>query len=93
MGTLHGKQHTGLHTYLPPLAKFEMFSFTFSSTSNGVPVSNSLDTSIFAPKMVTFGNSSLKDGDGRSTDAEREVGRFLRGEAAEQRRDELNDVA
>lgn len=40
-----------------------------------------------------FGNSSLKDGDGRSTDAEREVGRFLRGEAAEQRRDELNDVA
>jgi len=40
-----------------------------------------------------FGNSSLKDGDGRSTDAEREVGRFLRGEAAEQRRDEVNNVA
>ncbi|OQE14245.1 hypothetical protein PENSTE_c037G08238 [Penicillium steckii] len=40
-----------------------------------------------------FGNSSLKDGDGRSTDAEREVGRFLRGEAAEQRRDDVNGDA
>lgn len=35
-----------------------------------------------------FGTSNLKDGNDRSTDAEREVGRFLRGEAAEQRRDE-----
>lgn len=35
-----------------------------------------------------FGNSNEKDGNDRSTDAEREVNRFLRGEAAENRRDE-----
>jgi len=35
-----------------------------------------------------FGNSVQKDSNGHSTEAEREVGRFLRGEAAEQRRDE-----
>jgi E3 ubiquitin-protein ligase SHPRH len=35
-----------------------------------------------------FGNSVQKDSHGHSTEAEREVGRFLRGEAAEQRRDE-----
>lgn len=35
-----------------------------------------------------FGNTVQKDSDGPSTEAEREVGRFLRGEAAEQRRDE-----
>ncbi|KAJ5585307.1 uncharacterized protein N7459_005107 [Penicillium hispanicum] len=35
-----------------------------------------------------FGNSGQKDGNDRSAEAEREVGRFLRGEAAEQRRDE-----
>lgn len=35
-----------------------------------------------------FGNSTQKDCHGHSTEAEREVGRFLRGEAAEQRRDE-----
>lgn len=32
-----------------------------------------------------FGNTIQKDGNDRSTEAEREVGRFLRGEAAEQR--------
>ncbi|KAJ5739736.1 hypothetical protein N7533_012520 [Penicillium manginii] len=35
-----------------------------------------------------FGNLEQKDGNDRSMDAEREVGRFLRGEAAEHRRDE-----
>ncbi|KAJ5142043.1 hypothetical protein N7526_003038 [Penicillium atrosanguineum] len=35
-----------------------------------------------------FGNSTQKDRHGHSTEAEREVGRFLRGEAAEQRREE-----
>lgn len=35
-----------------------------------------------------FGTTAGKDDRGLSTDAEREVGRFLRGEAAEQRRDE-----
>lgn len=35
-----------------------------------------------------FGTSTEKDGSGHSTEAEVEVGRFLRGEAAEQRRDE-----
>lgn len=35
-----------------------------------------------------FGNSAQKNGNDRSNEAEMEVGRFLRGEAAEQRRDE-----
>ncbi|KAJ5083816.1 hypothetical protein N7456_013243 [Penicillium angulare] len=35
-----------------------------------------------------FGSSAQKDGSGSSAEAEREVGRFLRGEAADQRRDE-----
>jgi E3 ubiquitin-protein ligase SHPRH len=35
-----------------------------------------------------FGNTLQKDGNDRSTEAEREVGRFLRGEAAEQRAEE-----
>lgn len=34
-----------------------------------------------------FGNSAHKDSHGHSTAAEQEVGRFLRGEAAEQRRE------
>jgi E3 ubiquitin-protein ligase SHPRH len=34
-----------------------------------------------------FGNSAQKDSHGHSTAAEQEVGRFLRGEAAEQRRE------
>ncbi|KAJ5670258.1 uncharacterized protein N7477_005621 [Penicillium maclennaniae] len=38
-----------------------------------------------------FGNSTQKDSHGHSTEAEREVGRFLRGEAAEQRRDDMTN--
>ncbi|CAG7955553.1 unnamed protein product [Penicillium nalgiovense] len=34
-----------------------------------------------------FGNTKQKDGTNSSAEAEREVGRFLRGEAAEQRRE------
>ncbi|KAJ5678618.1 hypothetical protein N7462_006862 [Penicillium macrosclerotiorum] len=42
-----------------------------------------------------FGNTTQKDDNGRSADAQREVDRFLRGDAAEQRRDEamtINDL-